>query len=149
MWLSLFEPFMLWNYFIVMVPSLLLALASFSASYIWYYIYLVMIGMFGMIAIYDKIQKRKPLRKFVVATVICSNLWGWVGCAFSLTWVFILPLRVAVFGEVPFLEGQRWFFWGLATLVFGFPMVFLIFSYPFFFSLLFLLISKFISYYLK
>lgn len=122
MWLSLFEPFMLWHYFMVLVPSLLLLMACFSSSSIWYYLHLGMVGFFILVMINDKYHRRKPLRKFVVATVICSNLFGWTGTFFSLTWVFVLPFRIVVFGEVPFLQGQRWFFWGLVTLIFGLPL---------------------------
>lgn len=122
MWLSFFEPFMLWNYFTVMIPCLIIVMASFSPAFIWYYIYLVMIGIFIIIMINDKMNHRKPLRQFVVSTVICTNLFGWVGTFFSITWVFVMPFRVAAFGQVPFLKGQRWFFWGLMTLVFGMPL---------------------------
>lgn len=122
MWLSLFEPYMLWHYFIVLIPSLLLLLACFSPLSVWYYLHLGMVGTFLLIMINDKYHHRKPLRKFVVATVICSNLFGWIGTFFSLTWVFVLPFRIVVFGEVPFLKGQRWFFWGLVTLIFGLPL---------------------------
>jgi hypothetical protein len=122
MWLSFFEPFMLWNYFMVMMPCLLLVMATFSPAFIWYYLYLAMVGLFGVSILIDKRNKRKPLRRFVVATVICTNLFGWVGTFFSVAWVFVLPFRVAVFGQVPFLAGQRWFFWGLVTLVFGLPL---------------------------
>jgi hypothetical protein len=122
MWLSLSEPFMLWNYFVVIVPCLSLVMASFSPAFVWYYVYLGVVAVFLISMINDKRNHRKPLRRFVVSTVICSNLWGWVGTFFSITWVFVLPLRVAAFGQVPFLKGQRWFFWGLATLVFGMPL---------------------------
>lgn len=122
MWLSFFEPFMLWNYFTVIIPGFILAMASFSPAFVWYYIYLVMVGIFGLIMVHDKMNHRKPLRRFIVSTVIWTNLFGWIGTFFSITWVFVMPFRVAVFGQVPFLKGRRWFFWGLMTLVFGMPL---------------------------
>jgi hypothetical protein len=122
MWLSFSEPFMLWNYFVVMVPCLLLAMASFSPAFVWYFIYLAMVALFLVSILLDKLHKRKPLRRFVVSTVICTNLFGWIGVFFSVNWVFVFPFRVTVFGQVPFLTGQRWFFWALATLVFGLPL---------------------------
>jgi hypothetical protein len=46
MWKSFFRKFMLWHYFVVFVPFVIIALASFVESPIWYYIYIAMVLIF-------------------------------------------------------------------------------------------------------
>jgi hypothetical protein len=84
------------------VPSGMFAMASFAENCYWYYGYVVMVWLFSVKAMIDYCAGRKPLRDFVVSTVVSTNLFIPCSNLMSVMWYVILPVKFAFYSKLPF-----------------------------------------------
>jgi hypothetical protein len=126
LWPSFFIPKILVHFIRVAIPTGVLAMASFHPSPYWFFAYLVMVGIFVFAAYLDKRAGRRPLRSFVVSTVISINLFIVCSNLMSVTWQIIFPLRIAFYGLLPMgRTDQQGLFWGWISLFVSLPTGFL------------------------
>jgi hypothetical protein len=122
LWPSLFQWNILKHFIIVAIPTTLMALASFNESSYWYYAYLVMVGLFIVKAGADRCAGRKPLRDFIVSSVISINLFIVCSNLMSAMWPIVFPTRLALYGILPLGRTQRQgLFWAWISLFTAFP----------------------------
>jgi hypothetical protein len=112
LWPSFFQWKILKHYIYVGIPTTIMALASFNESDYWYWAYLFMVVLFILKACLDRVQGRKPLRGFIVSTVISINLFIVCSNLMSVMWLIVFPCRIAFFGVLPLgRTDQQGLFW--------------------------------------
>lgn len=100
------------------------ALASFAESAGWYYLWLSWLAVAGRVVklFVDKHRGRKPLRAFIVSTVVVVNLTNWMANLLSPTWTVLVPIYIAATASLPLASNERRaLFWLFAGLVLRLP----------------------------
>jgi hypothetical protein len=117
LWPSFFQWKILKHYIHVAIPSTVFAMASFDENSYWYYGYLAMLVVFSFKAMTDFRTGRKPLRDFIVSTVICTNLFIVCANLMSVMWYIIFPVYFAFQSKLPFgnTKTQR-LFWAWVSI---------------------------------
>lgn len=122
LFISFFDPKLLYHHIMVAVPVGITAAASFAEEGYWYFIYLGMLGLFGLQLLWDKYNGRKPLRDFAVSTVVVINLFIVMSNLLSITWFVFFPIRIAFYGTLPMTRNDtRALFWGWVSIFFALP----------------------------
>jgi hypothetical protein len=101
LWPSFFQWKIFKHYIYVGIPTTIMALASFNESDYWYWAYLFMIVLFILKGCLDRVMGRKPLRGFIVSTVVSINLFIVCSNLMSVMWLIVFPTRIAFFGVLP------------------------------------------------
>jgi hypothetical protein len=90
------------GYFVVIgFVTWLCGMACFAKSAAWLYIWFGVLLLIGLKLVIDKYQGVKPLRSFIVCSVVVVNLTNWMGNMVSPTWTILVPLYVAINQELP------------------------------------------------
>jgi hypothetical protein len=122
LWPGFLQWKILKHFIIVAIPTALMALASFNENSYWYYAYLVMVGLFMVVAYLDRRAGRKPLRSFIVSTVVSINLFIVCSNLMSVMWYIIFPSRIAFYGLLPMgRSDQQGLFWGWISIFVSIP----------------------------
>lgn len=122
LWPSFFIPKVLKHFIRVSIATGVFAMASFHQSPYWYFAYLCMVGLMLFKAYLDKRAGRKPLRDFVVSTVVTINLFIVCSNLMSVMWFVIFPVRIAFYGLLPLgRNDQQALFWGWISLFISLP----------------------------
>jgi hypothetical protein len=122
LWPSFFELKLMKHHLRTAIPITVYALASFHVNSGWYYLYLAMLGAFILRAGLDYWMGRRPLRYFIVSTVISSNLFVALCNFMSVTWYIIFPIRMAFFGRLPLGQAaDQGLFWAWVSLFIALP----------------------------
>jgi hypothetical protein len=122
LWPSFFELKLMKHHLRTAIPITVYALASFHVNSGWYYLYLAMLGAFVLRAGLDYWMGRRPLRYFIVSTVISSNLFVALCNFMSVTWYIIFPIRMAFFGRLPLGQAaDQGLFWAWVSLFIALP----------------------------
>jgi hypothetical protein len=122
LWPSFFQLKMLKHHIRTAIPVAVFALACFNENSGWYYLYLIMLGLFVVRACVDSWMGRRPLRYFIVSTVISTNLFIVVSNFLSVTWYIIFPIRMAFWGVLPLgRTPEQALFWAWVSLFVTLP----------------------------
>eukprot|EP01032_Pedospumella_encystans_P014583 gene14583-16739_t len=122
LWPSFFIPKILKHFIKVAIPVTVMAMASFHYNPYWYFAYLFMVLLFVLAAFLDKRAGRKPLRSFIVSTVVSINLFIVCSNLMSVTWFIVFPARIAFYGILPMGRAdQQGLFWGWISLFVSLP----------------------------
>lgn len=106
------------GYFVVIgIVTWIFGMACFAKSAGWYYFWLVVLLAIGMKLAVDKYRGLKPLRSFIVCSVVVVNLTNWMGNMVSPTWTILVPLYMAVNLQLPLASTSKmamfWLFAGV------------------------------------
>jgi hypothetical protein len=122
LWPSFFDWKILKHHLRAGIPVIIFGLACFNENPGYLYLYGVMCVAFALTAMLDYCRGRRPLRPFVVSTVIATNLFIVSSNFFSVTWYIIFPVRMAFFGILPLgRNNTQGLFWAGISLLISLP----------------------------
>ena len=110
------------HFMVIAVATTFFACACFVESSYWFYIWLGLLLAVGFKGLIDKGRGQKPLRHFLVSSVIVTNTTNWMGNMLSFTWTLLVPIYIAITLRLPLASNNdRAVFWFLAGVFLRLP----------------------------
>jgi hypothetical protein len=104
----------------------LFAMACFAESSAWFYSWIAVLLLAGLKICLDKHRGHKPLRSFIVSTVVVVNLTNWMANMLSPTWTVLVPIYMATTASLPLASNdKRALFWLFAGVILRLPQAFM------------------------